>query len=312
MKYIHIYNTKLEYNAISEKEHYDMSLIRNEDNRVIFLRNYYKEYFTIEITRAGYFTVVPAIDPKSTLSSIDASIALTISYSLNEGEWISTTLLTSGLTLEVSVGDTIRFKGNNTNYCNNIPNSHKDGPHRLWYIVFGCIQNDGDNYKGTFTSTTARFKAYGNIMSLLYGDNFIGQTTLPATYTFCQLFKTSGIVSAEHLILPAMTLTDSCYRAMFSKAYRLKISPIFQAKNLTTECYKYMFENCTSLKKITCLAETGLDTSAETGSINAFTTYTSGTTLQAHGVFIKSANATDWTTGKDGIPSGWTIENYTE
>jgi len=311
MKYIHIYNTKSEYNAISEKEHYDMSLIRNEDNRVIFLRNYYKEYFTIEITRAGYFTVVPAIDPKSTLSSIDASIALTISYSLNEGEWISTTLLTSGLTLEVSVGDTIRFKGNNTNYCNNIPNSHKDGPHRLWYIVFGCIQNDGDNYKGTFTSTTARFKAYGNIMSLLYGDNFIGQTTLPATYTFCQLFKTSGIVSAEHLILPAMTLTDSCYRAMFSKAYRLQISPTFPAKNLTTECYKYMFENCTNLKKITCLAETNIDTT-DSGSVNCFTSTSSGTSLQAHGVFIKSANATDWTTGKNGIPNGWTVENYTE
>lgn len=310
MKYIHIYNTKSEYNAISQKEHYDMSLIRNEDNRVIFLRNYYKEYFTIEITRAGSFTVVPAIDPKSTLSSIDASIALTISYSLNGGEWISVTLLTEGLTLNVSVGDTIRFKGNNTNYCNNIPASNIDSPHRLWYVVFGCIQNDGDVYKGTFTSTTARFKAYGNIMSLLYGDNFIGQTTLPATYTFCQLFKTSGIVSAEHLILPAMTLTDSCYRAMFSKAYRLKISPIFPAKNLTMECYKYMFENCTGLKKITCLAETGLDTS-DTGSINSFTTYTSGTILQAHGVFIKSANAT-WTTGKNGIPSGWVVKNYTE
>ena len=308
MKYIKIYNTRSEYNA-APKEDYEMSLIMEEDNYVVFYRNYSKEYFTIEITRAGDFTVVPAIDPKSTLSSIDESIALTISYSLNGGEWTSATLLTSGLTLSVSVGDTIRFKGNNTNYCNNIPGSHKDGPHKLWYVVFGCIQDDGDIYIGEFTSTTARFNAYGNIMSLLYGDNFIGQTTLPSTFTFCQLFKTSGIVSAEHLILPSMTLTDSCYRAMFSKAHRLIVSPTFPAKNLTTECYKYMFEDCNSLQKITCLAETGLTTENTTGAVNNFTTSKSG--FRSTGLFIKSPNATTWTIGINGIPNGWTIIDYT-
>jgi hypothetical protein len=305
MKYIHIYDTRAEYNA-AEKQHYDMSLIRNEDNYVVFYEDYSTDYFTIQITRAGYFTVVPAIDPKNNqFTTIDPSIALTISYSINGGEWISIQLLTLGLTLDVKVNDIIRFKGTNTNYCNNI--GAKD-PHKKWYIIFGCINHDGEEYKNEFTSTTARFDAYGNIMSLIYGDDFIGQTELPSTYTFCQLFKTSGIVSAKHLILPAATLTASCYRAMFSKAYRLKISPSFPAKNLVTECYKYMFEDCFNLKQITCLAETGLDnpTSATSG-INYFTTYSKA--LQPNGLFIKSANAT-WPTDKNGIPKGWTVQNY--
>ena len=304
MKYINIYNSRSEYKAAT-KEHYDMSLIRNEDNYVMFFRDYAKEYFTIEITKAGYFTVVPALDPKSKLSTISSDIALTISYSLNGAEWISATLFDDGLTFEVSIGDTIRFKGNNTNYCSN---TLAVDPHKQWYVVFGCLQGDGENYKNTFTSTTARFNAYGNIMSLLYGDNFIGETTLSASYVFCQLFKTSGIISAEHLILPATTLTASCYRAMFSKAYRLKYSPTFPAKNLVTECYKYMFEDCTSLKKITCLAETNLD---GTDTLNSFTTYSNGVVLLSNGTFIKSQNAS-WQTGKNGIPNGWTVQNYVE
>ena len=310
MKYINIYNSRSEYKAAT-KEHYDMSLIRDEDNIVVFFRNYAQEYFTIEIKEAGVFTVVPAIDPKATITSINESIALTISYSLNGGEWISTTLLTSGLTLDVSAGDTIRFKGNNANYCNNAT-GNANGPHKQWYVVFGCTQSNGENYKGSFVSTTAKFNVYGNIMSLLYGDNFIGQTELPSTYTFCQLFKTSKIVSAEHLILPAMTLTSSCYRAMFSKSYLLTVSPTFPAKNLVTECYKYMFEECTSLRQITCLAETNLtyvDNTSDATIFN-FTTYAKDP-MQTHGVFIKSQNAS-WPIGKHGIPTGWTVQNYVE
>ena len=305
MKYIHIYDTRMEYNA-AEKEHYDISLIRNEDNYVVFYEDYSTDYLTIQITRAGYFTVAQVLDPKASLNEITSSNALTISYSINGGEWTSVQL-TQSLTLEVEVNDLIRFKGTNEHYCNNTVLKSGTDPHKEWYVVFGCINNDGANYKNSFTSTTARFDAYGNIMSLIYGDNFIGQTTLPTTHSFCQLFKTSGIVSAKHLILPATTLTDSCYRAMFSKSYRLKISPTFPAKNLVTECYKYMFEDCTNLKQITCLAETGLTTDA----LNSFTTYGSGVTFQSNGLFIKSPNATNWPTGKNGIPNGWTVENYT-
>ena len=324
MKYIHIYNTREEYNA-SSKEEYDMSLIVNEDNLVVFHEttteetfDYTIQYFTIEIISSGDFTVLPLREKYNT--SFTSSNALSISYSLNNEDWITTQLLDSGLTFNnLSIGDKIRFKGTNTHYCNN---SGSKDIHKQWYVVFGCKNNTTDlNIKNSFTSTTAYFNVYGNIMSLLYGDNFIGQTTLPATYTFCSLFKSSMVVSCEHLILPATTLLSSCYRAMFSKAIYLTVSPVFSVTSLVTECYKYMFEACASLTKIICLAESGMTTTSNNGAINSFTTNaTNMDSIPSTGIFIKSPNTTystsgsetSWSTGTNGIPKGWTIIDYSD
>ena len=322
MKYIHIYNTREEYNAAS-KEEYDMSLIVNEDNLVVFHEttteetfDYTLQYFTIEIISSGDFTVLPLRENYTT--EFTDSNALSISYSLNNGDWITTQLLDAGLTFNnLSIGDKIRFKGNNTHYCNNSGTN----PHKSWYVVFGCKNNTpGVNIKNSFTSTTAYFNVYGNIMSLLYGDNFIGQTVLPATYTFCQIFKSSCVTSAEYLILPATTMLASCYRAMFSKAINLTVGPTFIATTLVQECYKYMFEACISLTKITCLAESGMTTDSDAGALNNFTGPATGIgSVPSTGLFIKSANTsigtadnTTWGTGQNGIPKGWTIIDYSD
>ena len=68
-----------------------------------------------------------------------------------------------------------------------------------------------------FEGGTATYDIEGNIMSLLYGDNFADRTALPdGSYTFCSLFKKAPVISAENLILPATTLKEYCYRALFS------------------------------------------------------------------------------------------------
>ena len=321
MKYIHIYNTREEYNAAS-KEEYDMSLIVNEDNLVVFHEttteetfDYTLQYFTIEIISSGDFTVLPLREKYNT--SFTSSNALSISYSLNNEDWITTQLLDSGLTFNnLSIGDKIRFKGTNTNYCYN----SGENPHKQWYVIFGYTTTDLSLKNTGFTITTADYNVYGNIMSLCYGDNFIGQTTLPADYTFCQLFKSANINSAENLILPAMTLRESCYRAMFSKALKLTISPTFIATTLASQCYKYMFEACISLTKITCLAESGMTTDSDAGALNNFTGPATGIgSVPSTGLFIKSANTsigtadnTTWGTGQNGIPKGWTIIDYSD
>ena len=69
---------------------------------------------------------------------------------------------------------------------------------------------------GKFSSTN-KFNVYGNIMSLHYGDDFIGQTYLTGKdYAFDYLFgECSNLISAENLILPATTLATGCYGTMF-------------------------------------------------------------------------------------------------
>jgi hypothetical protein len=89
----------------------------------------------------------------------------------------------------------------------------------------------------------------GNIMSLAYSDDFVGNNQLPenmGTY-FQGVFENSGIVSAENLILPVTTLSISCYNGMFQDCTSLVTAPKLPATTLAVNCYSQMFLNCISL-----------------------------------------------------------------
>ena len=92
---------------------------------------------------------------------------------------------------------------------------------------------------------------YGNIMSLLYGDNFVGQNVwheTPSGYARLGFFESCDIRKAENLILPATTLTVECYSGMFYNCRNLTHAPkLLPATTLTTYCYSMMFHTCTSL-----------------------------------------------------------------
>ena len=226
----------------------------------------------------------------------------TIEYSINNGTWTSITASTTPPTFAVSENDVVRFRGSNSTYA-----------------------GSKTNYDG-FEGGTATFNIEGNIMSLVYGDNFIGNTTLSGTYNFCSIFKKSNVVSAENLILPTMTLTNYCYRAMFSLAPLLEIAPalpattlaqgcywyMFEAAPITEapelpaptlvrECYGYMFTSCVSLAYIKCLATGGFSTTqCLSGWVN---------NVASSGIFVKDANATTWPTGNNGIPTNWVVQD---
>lgn len=120
----------------------------------------------------------------------------------------------------------------------------------------------------------------GNIMSLEYGDNFIGQTVVQNNYQFRKLFSgVTTITSAENMVLPATTVRQQCYSQMFQGCTSLIKTPktvgssamtwsgqycfsnmfsyctslttpsstLLPALNLGTQCYWYMFEGCSGL-----------------------------------------------------------------
>lgn len=228
------------------------------------------------------------------------SYSKTIYYSINDGEWIAWTSSANGSTVDVHAGDKVRLKGTNQNYSTSKQK-------------YNC-----------FEGGTATFDIYGNIMSLIYGDDFIGNITLPSTFEFCSLFKYTNVISAEHLILPAKQLSNYCYRAMFSFA-TLQVPPALPATRLSQGCYWYMFEQCpittapdllaaivpaeaygnmfngcSSLNYIKCLAT---DISAD----SAVTNWTTG--VSTNGTFVKEPGAT-WPKGTSGVPSKWTTEEF--
>ena len=240
----------------------------------------------------------------------------TIEYSLNNGSWTSITSTTDGVTINVSQGDIIRFRGNNTVYCNG---------NKSQYSGFG-LGESGNN--GDYISNAASFNAEGNVMSLIYGDNFINQTSFPSgtTFNLCSLFKKAKVVSAENIILPVTSLTEACYRAMFSWATYLTKAPQLPALTLAKFCYWYMFEStaittapdllaetlvnscygsmftgCASLNFIKCMANSGFN---QTDCKKGWTTgvASSGTFVKDSGVAVNT-----WSRGANGIPTNWLV-----
>ncbi len=174
--------------------------------------DYSKEYLTFDILTGG---TINWTESGSTLGA-------ELSYSLNDGNW---TALPTGSTINVSTGDKVRFKGNNPRYSN------------LYKETAGC----------TFSGSTASFNLYGNILSLIYGDNFEGQTSVSSSYTFQNMFTTTSVVDASNLVLLATTVLYQSYCRMFYNCASLTAAPALPATTLAQSCYASMFYNCTSL-----------------------------------------------------------------
>jgi hypothetical protein len=87
---------------------------------------------------------------------------------------------------------------------------------------------------------------------------------------------------------------------MFDSCTSLTTAPELPATELTTECYVYMFYECNNLNYIKCLAT---DISATE------CTYSWVNNVSSTGTFIKHPDMNNWTTGVNGIPDGWVIEN---
>lgn len=152
------------------------------------------------------------------------------------------------------------------------------------------------------------FTVEGNIMSLIYGDDFRGQYSLEGidggnyNGAFYGFFENSGILNAENLRLPATTLTEWCYAVMFSDCGSLSgKAPILPAPVLLEGSYYFMFDG-SNVDEVVCLAT---DISAEQCVTNILEH--SG----ENGTFYQAPGMTDWypLRGYD-IPRDWTITDY--
>ena len=115
-------------------------------------------------------------------------------------------------------------------------------------------------YSAKFTSS-GRFNVEGNIMSILYNDNFSAQTELTTdklNFTFYTLFMNSKVFTARSLYLPATVLGTASYRAMFQGCTSLTAAPLLPATNLSGQTYYGMFQGCTSLYELPVISATQL------------------------------------------------------
>lgn len=148
-------------------------------------------------------------------------------------------------------------------------------------------------------SATGNHAVGGNILSLIYGDNFETQTGYTVANTFGRLFLNDyKLIHAKDLVLPSTTY-NKCYYQIFRNCSGLLSAPQLPATILTNGCYQQMFLSCSSLNSIITYAN---DISATLCLDNWL-----GSTM-ATGTFHNLGTAT-YPSGASGIPSGWTEVN---
>lgn len=264
-----------------------------------------KHYLTFKVLSAGTITV----------KASGGATGKTFQYSQDGGQtWLSITSTAEAQSLgDFTAGMNILVKSVNT--------------------TLGA--NNGAN---TFNGT-ARINLCGNIMSLLYGDSFVGKTSVSAHYAFMRLFKgNTGLISAKHLILPVTSHgtyggnylygemfqnctslisgpkelplldgTNNCYASMFDGCISLESAPVIQLRTLNMYTGWYMFRNCHKLNYIKAM----FITAPVSGSTLRMRDWVYG--VASSGTFVKNSAAT-WENVRSTscIPSGWTIETASE
>ena len=272
------------------------------------------EYLTFEILNSGSLTM------RATQSNY-----ISINYQINDGGWTNVWVGSAGTTFNVSAGDNVYFKAQNTAY------STSSG-------AFSIICQADCNIRG-------------NIMSLI-DYNFENNETLVSSNTFEYLFSGSNVIDASKLVLPT-NLKPNCFSALFQNCTKLTKTPVLRATTLANYCYSTMFKNCTSLTTAPELPVTTLQRGCYSGMFNGCTSLTdspvlSATTLvdycystmfsgcsslsavtcyataktatnctanwlsnvSSTGIFTK-ASSTTWSYGSSGVPYNWTVVDAT-
>lgn len=187
---------------------------------LMYSNPYYYQYFTVEVLTGGSFAIYTPLPELPT-----------VYYSLNNNSWTEweydATMGDDGLlkSLNLSAGDRLRIKS--------------------------AISNPVENtYYFAESSNTITYNVSGNIMSLVYGDDFVGNDNLNDTITsdgytpFISMFSDdTKIRSAVNLCLPSFILSPSMYRGMFSYS-TLETAPTIIPAMICEHCYYEMFYNC--------------------------------------------------------------------
>lgn len=307
-----------------------------------------KYYYVTRVKTAfdGFFIKATTDDTVVTLNNYfqsnknnDGSL---VQYSLNEGlDWTDFTNSTPSITLDE--GETICLRAYRTNFS-----GYKNTNEEAGYYLFSTKDNKlcyigGDimsllctdltlsEYKTTappnaFNSlfkfatwididptkplrlTAQEFETTGEKKNY-YKSMFHGCSSLtraPVMYPVtnlkqgCYHFMFKKCVNLEEAPeLPATTLAQDCYREMFYGCTSLTTAPELPATALTNYCYNQMFYGCIELKYIKCLATNILASDCTKNWVSG---------VSQTGTFVKNPEMSSWTTGANGIPTGWAVE----
>lgn len=260
-------------------------------------RRLLKEYIRDDADEElDYLTIIPYSDGEPYVSRIAFNQAYWVKtsdgqeyfsnlwYSIDGGEWIQY----RGEYIDVPCFSKIRFKGDWHDVMKDV--EYNDDIVFEWFYIPYLYSESGNDW----------WLLEGTPLSLIHGDNFkeqkndwnngwnvfwqlfydnqnIGQINNPKTFLpstelspWCcrEMFAFSSIVNAPEL--PAETLKEGCYLAMFGGCSSLEEAPALNAKILEQYCYGYMFYGCTKLHYAKITATGSSDNVTEDPMVDMF------------------------------------------
>lgn len=251
MKYHKLFNNHTEYESYLESSEYKKPCLayckhQKEVHYKKKLNNYEDKYFTIEALGNGnvyfkYLSFATTEDQRYMEYSKDGGETWTRKNNIDGQEVV--------MTIPLLTGETAFVRGDNDTLC-------------------AYDEEDWSDYYGCNFYSDINFNASGNIMSLIYGDAFVGKTQTVKRMFYNLFFDRYGdelgdlkeclLINASNLILPATTLGHDCYSYMFRDCISLTEVPKLPATTLANSCYYQMFSSCTSLTKAPELPATTL------------------------------------------------------
>ena len=254
------------------------------------------------------------------------SFSVEIFYSVNDGDWEDIGDKGYSITFGGAHGD-LRLRA-----TSEIGTSTDDGNYKISFenetpvACTGDIRTlvDWENYATANTENAKFYQLFRGCTQLVSAPELPATTLAESCYYMmfygCTSLTTAPALPATALTpscynmmfrgctqltsapeLPATNLANNCYDMMFYGCKSLATAPVLPATTLVESCYQNMFRNCTSLNSITMLA-------TDISAFHSLTNWVDG--VAANGTFTKAASMTSLAAGSDGIPAGWTVQNY--
>ena len=248
------------------------------------------------VDKATPLTLVAQADGKITVT-FNNGITLTndIHYTINDGAEQTIAKNTTGsFDIEVKKGDVVQLYSINTSLGGGAVAGAR-----------GTTRAVDDGAKYINIRPSMKTEIYGNVMSLLKGkDNLESATALEAKNAFYGLFAGADklVNNTERLlVLPATTLTESCYQDMFNGCKGIEKAPELPAPKLEKNCYQEMFYDCAKLNHVKCLAT---DIKAE----NCTKDWLGKAGSEATETKVLESVVPMTPNSDDGVPTSWTAQ----
>ena len=170
-------------------------------------------------------------------------MGLPVEYSRDGRIWTESS--TEKIVLHIRKGRKLFFRGDNKRYA----------------IQASPRRTSRKDFTYTNFRVSGRTYVYGNLMSLIRSHGFESLDSLTANDTFVGLLADNPLLCFHPdrpLLLPATTLTTSCYLDMFSET-GIEWGPELPATAMAINCYARMFSNCHSLTRAPRLPATEIE-----------------------------------------------------